>query len=72
MLLGNFQSLDVYQVDNSNFKRIGILDQLISVDWKKYFTKYGNATLKVIPTKQNIRLLKKGNILSPNYYLQEW
>lgn len=65
MLLGNFQSLDVYQVDNSNFKRIGILDQLISVDWKKYFTKYGDATIKVIPTKQNIRLLKKGNILSP-------
>lgn len=65
MLLGNFQSLDVYQVDNSNFKQIGIIDQLISVDWKKYFTKYGDATIKVIPTKQNIELLKKGNILSP-------
>jgi hypothetical protein len=65
MLLGNFQSLDVYQVDNSNFRQIGIIDQLISVDWKKYFTKYGDATIKVIPTKQNIELLKKGNILSP-------
>lgn len=65
MLLGNFQSLNAYQVDNSNFKQIGVLDQLISVDWKKYFNKYGDATIKVIPTKQNIELLKKGIILSP-------
>lgn len=65
MLLGNFQGLNVYQVDNSDFKQIGVIDQLISVDWKKYFTKYGDATIKVIPTKQNMELLKKGTILSP-------
>ena len=65
MLLGNFQSLYVYRLDNTHFELTGVIDDLISVDWKKYFTKYGDATIKVIPTKQNIELLKKGNILSP-------
>ena len=58
--------LNAYQVDNSDFKQVGVVDQLISVDWKKNFSKYGEATIKVIPTKQNIALLKKGVILSPN------
>ena len=65
MLLGNFQSLYVYRLDNTHFELIGVIDDLISVDWKKYFNKYGDATIKVIPTKQNMELLKKGNILSP-------
>lgn len=66
MLLGNFQALNVYQLDNSHFEQVGIIEELISVDWKKYFDKYGEATIKVFPTSHNIQLLKKGIVLSPN------
>lgn len=66
MLLGNFQSLYAYKLDNTHFELIGVIDDLISVDWKKYFAKYGEATIKLTPTKNNIALLKKGVVLSPS------
>lgn len=66
MLLGNLQAFDVYQVNNTNFQRIGNVDDLVSVKWQKYFNKYVEVVIKANPTEHNISLLKKGNILCPN------
>ena len=63
MLLGNLEKVFVYQLDNQNFTLLGIIDDVISVNWAKHYNKYSDVYLSVIPSERNLDLLQKGRVL---------
>ena len=63
MLLGNLEKVFVYQLDNQNFTLLGVIDDVISVNWAKHYNKYSDVYLSVIPSERNLDLLQKGRVL---------
>ena len=65
MLLGNYEDIMVFQIDNENFELLGEINQLTSVIWGKNFIGYFDFQINAPITEENKEYLKKGRILWP-------
>ena len=56
--------LNVFQVDdNGNFINVGEINQFTNLEWGKAYQEYGEFKLEAPITKENLSLIKEGNIL---------
>lgn len=64
MLLGNLEQISVFQIDSQHFDLVGVVDDVISVNWGKLYNKYCEVFISAMPTERNFGLLKKGRFIS--------
>ena len=65
MLLGDYENLMVFSMDNLGIVLLGQINQLNQVSWQKRFTDAGEFEIYVPVTDENKNLLKKGRVVWP-------
>lgn len=65
MLLGDYENLMVFSINNSEIVLLGQINQLNQVSWQKQFVDAGEFEITVPVTEENKTLLKKERIIWP-------
>lgn len=65
MLLGDYEDLMVFSMDNSEIVLLGQINQLNQVSWQKQFVDAGEFEITVPVTEENKTLLKKKRVIWP-------